>query len=70
MIRDAVLLATGRLPNSDSHDQIVDTDAGEPAWVHATHRHHAALPCRLNDRAQLSLAVDNLFDKMPPRDPS
>jgi outer membrane receptor protein involved in Fe transport len=60
----------GRLPNSDSYDQIVDTEAGEPAWVHATYRYNATLQYKFSDHAQLSLAVDNLFDKMPPRDPS
>ncbi|WP_395117240.1 TonB-dependent receptor [Rhodanobacter sp. FW102-FHT14D06] len=60
----------GRLPNSDSYDQIVDTGAGEPAWVHATYRYNATLQYKFSDHAQLSLAVDNLFDKMPPRDPS
>ncbi|WP_082542645.1 TonB-dependent receptor [Rhodanobacter sp. Root561] len=60
----------GRLPNSDSYDQIVDTDAGEAAWVHATYRYNATLQYKFSDHAQLSLAVDNLFDKLPPRDPS
>ncbi len=60
----------GRLPNSDSYDQIVDTEAGEAAWVHATYRYNASLQYKFSDYAQLSLAVDNLFDKMPPRDPS
>ncbi|EIL93763.1 TonB-dependent receptor [Rhodanobacter spathiphylli] len=60
----------GRLPNSDSYDQIVDTDAGEAAWVHATYRYNATLQYNFSDHAQLSLAVDNLFDKLPPRDPS
>ena len=60
----------GRLPNSDSYDQIVDTSAGETAWIGATYRYNATLQYKFSDHAQLSLAVDNLFDKMPPRDPT
>lgn len=60
----------GRLPNSWSYDQVVDTSAGDPAWVHATYRYNATLQYKFNDHARLSLAVDNLFDKMPPRDPT
>lgn len=59
-----------RLPNSDSYDQIVDTSAGETAWIGATYRYNASLQYKFSDHAQLSLAVDNLFDKMPPRDPT
>lgn len=60
----------GRLPNSDSADQSVDTSAGDPAWVGATYRYNASIQYKFNDHAQLSLAVDNLFDTMPPRDPT
>ena len=60
----------GRLPNSDSYDQIVDTSAGETAWIGATYRYNASIQYKFSDHAQLSLAVDNLFDKMPPRDPT
>ncbi|HOX71575.1 MAG TPA: TonB-dependent receptor [Dokdonella sp.] len=60
----------GRLPNSDSYDQIVDTEAGEEAWIGATYRYNLSTQYRFNDHMQLSFAVTNLFDKMPPKDPS
>jgi iron complex outermembrane receptor protein len=60
----------GRLPNSDSYDQIVDIDAGEKAWIGATYRYNASAQYRFSDHAQLSLAVTNLFDKLPPKDPT
>ena len=60
----------GRLPNSDSYDQIVDTQAGENAWIGATWRYNASLQYKFNDHARLALAVDNLFDQQPPRDPT
>lgn len=60
----------GRLPNSDSYDQIVDVEAGEKAWIGATYRYNASAQYRFSDHAQLSLAVTNLFDKMPPKDPT
>ena len=60
----------GRLPNSDSYDQIVDTGAGEKAWIGATYRYNASAQYKFNDHARLSLAIDNLFDKMPPKDPT
>ena len=59
----------GRLPSSDSYDQIYDpaTSAGGP-WVGATMLYNGSLQYRINERMQLSLAVDNLFNKMPPKD--
>ena len=60
----------GRLPNSDSYDQIVDIEAGEKAWIGATYRYNASAQYRFSDHAQLSVAVTNLFDKMPPKDPT
>ena len=60
----------GRLPNSDSYDQVYDPEDGGTAWVDATYRYNATLGYRFNDHARLTLAVNNLFDKMPPRDPS
>ncbi len=60
----------GRLPNSDSYDQIVDTEAGEEAWIGATYRYNLSTEYRFNERMRLSFAVTNLFDKMPPKDPS
>ena len=60
----------GRLPNSDSYDQIVDTEAGEKAFIGATYRYNLSTEYRFNDRTRLSFAVTNLFDKMPPKDPT
>ncbi|WP_306580985.1 TonB-dependent receptor [Dokdonella sp.] len=60
----------GRLPNSDSYDQIVDLSAGEKAWIGATYRYNLSGQYRFNDHMQLSLSIDNLFDKMPPKDPT
>ena len=42
----------------------------EPAWVRATYRYNASIQYKFSDHVQLSLAVDNLFDKLPPRDPT
>ena len=60
----------GRLPNSDSYDQVYDPEDGGSPWVGATYRYNATLGYRFTDHARLTLAVNNLFDKMPPRDPS
>ncbi len=60
----------GRLPNSDSYDQIVDLSEGEKAWIGATYRYNASMQYRFNERAQLAFSVTNLFDKMPPKDPT
>lgn len=60
----------GRLPNSDSYDRIVDLSEGEKAWMGATYRYNASMQYRFSDHMQLSLAVNNLFDKMPPKDPT
>ncbi|QNH10881.1 TonB-dependent receptor [Xanthomonas sp. SI] len=58
----------GRLPSSDSYDQVYDPDSGDSPWIGATYRYNASVQYRIGDHAQLSLAVTNLFDKMPPRD--
>jgi outer membrane receptor protein involved in Fe transport len=59
----------GRLPSSDSYDGAYDPDtAVYSPWVGATILYNGSVQYRINDRMQLSLAVDNLFDKMPPRD--
>jgi outer membrane receptor protein involved in Fe transport len=58
----------GRLPNSDSYDQVYDPEDGGSPWIAATYRYNASLQYAFNDHARLSLAVDNLFDKMPPKD--
>jgi len=58
----------GRLPNSDSYSEAYDPEDGGSPWIGATYRYNASLQYRFNERAQISLAVTNLFDKMPPRD--
>ncbi|HVH32614.1 MAG TPA: TonB-dependent receptor, partial [Tahibacter sp.] len=58
----------GHLPNSDSYSQVYDPEDGGSPWIGATYRYNASLQYRFNERAQLSLSVTNLFDKMPPRD--
>ncbi|HET8898701.1 MAG TPA: TonB-dependent receptor, partial [Rhodanobacteraceae bacterium] len=60
----------GRLPNGWSYDQVVDLEAGDPAWVPATYLYNASLQYAFSDHMQLSLLVDNLLDKMPPKDPT
>ncbi len=44
-------------------------DGGSP-WIGATWRYNLAAGCRFNDAMQLSLSVNNLFDKLPPEDAS
>jgi outer membrane receptor protein involved in Fe transport len=58
----------GRLPNYWSYEQVVDQEAGDPAWVGATYRYNASLQYKLSDHIELAAMVDNLFDKMPPKD--
>lgn len=60
----------GSLPNSDSYDGVFDPEDGGSPWIGATYRYNANLQYRFNDHARLSFTVDNLFDKMPPRDPT
>jgi iron complex outermembrane recepter protein len=60
----------GKLPNSDSADQVYDPEDGRSAWIGATWRYNLAAGYRFNDAMQLSLAVNNLFDKLPPKDRS
>jgi outer membrane receptor protein involved in Fe transport len=61
----------GRLPSSDSYDGVFDPDtATHGPWIGATTLYNASVQYRINDRMRLSLAVDNLFDKMPPKDPT
>ncbi len=65
----------GRLPTSESYDQTYDPDdpssnIGSSPWVGATYRYNASLRHRIGERMQVGLKVNNLFDKMPPRDPS
>ena len=59
----------GRLPNGWSYDEVWED--GDPGpWIEATYRYNANLQYQVNDRAQLSLTVTNLFDKAPPIDPT
>lgn len=58
----------GKLPDYDSYNQSYDPDDGGSPWVGATYRYNASVQYRFTDHAQLSLAVTNLFDKLPPKD--
>ena len=59
----------GRLPNGWSYDQVWED--GDPGpTIPATWRYNANVQYAFTDRAQLSLTVVNLFDKMPPLDPT
>ena len=59
----------GRLPNGWSYDQVWED--GDPGpTIPATYRYNASMQYRFSDHARLSLAVTNLFDKEPPRDPT
>ena len=59
----------GRLPNGWSYDQVWED--GDPGpTIPATWRYNANVQYAFTDRAQLSLTVVNLFDKMPPVDPT
>ena len=60
----------GKLPNSDSFDQVYDPEDGGSPWIGATWRYNLAAGYRFNDAVQVSLAVNNLFDKLPPKDAS
>jgi outer membrane receptor protein involved in Fe transport len=58
----------GSLPNADSYSQVYDPEDGGSPWIGATYRYNASVQYRFNEYSQLSFAVTNLFDKMPPRD--
>jgi outer membrane receptor protein involved in Fe transport len=60
----------GKLPNSDSFDQVFDPDDGTSPWIGATYRFNLTAGYRISEALQMSLAVNNLFDKMPPKDPT
>jgi iron complex outermembrane recepter protein len=60
----------GRLPNSDSYDEVYEEEDGSSPWIGATYRYNATLGYEFNEQMQVSLAVTNLFDKQPPDDPS
>ena len=59
----------GRLPNGWSYDEV--WEEGDPGpWIEATYRYNANIGYRFSDHSRLSLSVVNLFDKMPPQDPT
>ena len=58
----------GKLPTSDSYDQVFDEESGDSPWIKATYRYNASLQYRLDDHSRLSLSVVNVFNKMPPKD--
>ena len=60
----------GRLPSSDSYDGVYTSGDPYGPWIPATYLYNASVQYRFNDRMRLSLAVDNLLDKDPPRDPT
>ncbi|MBS0214121.1 MAG: TonB-dependent receptor [Proteobacteria bacterium] len=49
----------GRIPNYDSD-----------AWIPGTWRFNAGARYDITDHLRVALSIDNLFDKMPPRDPT
>ena len=59
----------GRLPNGWSYDQVWED--GDPGpTIAPTYRFNASAQYTFGDHARLSLAVTNLFNKMPPHDPT
>lgn len=58
----------GRLPTSDSYDQVFDEESGDSPWIKATYRYNVSLQYRFDDHSRLSLSVVNVFNKMPPKD--
>jgi outer membrane receptor protein involved in Fe transport len=58
----------GKLPTSDSYDQVFDWDSGDSPYVKATYRYNASVQYRFDDHSRLSLSVVNVFNKMPPKD--
>ena len=59
----------GKLPNGWSYDQV--WEEGDPGpYIAATYRYNASMAYRFNERSRLALAVTNLANKMPPKDPT
>ena len=59
----------GSLPNGWSYDEV--WEEGDPGpKIGATYRYNANVQFRFNDHSQISFSVVNLFDKMPPVDPT
>ncbi|MEO6104271.1 MAG: TonB-dependent receptor [Pseudoxanthomonas sp.] len=65
----------GKLPSYESYAESWDPDDptanyGTSPWMGSTWRYNAGFSYRFSDNLRFSLAIDNLFDKMPPKDPS
>ncbi|HTM70900.1 MAG TPA: TonB-dependent receptor [Luteimonas sp.] len=60
----------GKLPSSDSYDQVYDPSDENSPWVDATYRYNGSVQYNFSDHAQLSISATNLFNKMPPKDPT
>ena len=59
----------GKLPNGWSYDQV--WEEGDPGpYIAATYRYNLSAAYRFDDRSRLALAVTNLANKMPPKDPT
>ncbi len=54
------------------HGQRLDRlpNYAEDGWTKASYLYNATVQYDLNDRTRISLAIDNLLDKDPPRDPT
>src|SRR3546814_21093389 len=53
---------------SDWSADVCSSDLEVKAYLPATWRYNASVGYRINDRARVSLAVNNLTNAMPPRD--
>lgn len=61
----------GKLPSSDSYDDAFDpATATHGPWIGATYLYNSSLAYDISDHMRVSLTVNNLFDKMPPKDPT
>ncbi len=60
----------GKLPNSDSYDQVYDPEDGGSPWIDATWRYNASAGYTIGESLQVLVTVDNLTDEMPPKDPT
>ncbi|AVP98763.1 TonB-dependent receptor [Ahniella affigens] len=61
----------GRIASFDSWAfQDIEPDSGVDPWVDATYLYNATVGYAFNERAKLTLTIDNLTDEMPPRDPT
>ncbi len=60
----------GKLPNSDSYDQVYDPEDGGSPWIDATWRYNTSASYTFGESMRVALTIDNLTDKMPPKDPT